>query len=131
MKHSIAKVTVVFAMAFGLQGCLAVGGSGGKAGSLPIAQEKISQLKVGKTSYDEAVQLVGLPISVENCCGTTWIAKWENANSGGVNVSVVGIGGGGGSSVSDHLELFFNPKTKILIRIEQYQTQFSSGGLGI
>lgn len=131
MKHSLAKVAVIVAIAVGLQGCLAAGASGGKSGSMPIATEKVSQLQVGKTTFSQAVQIMGLPISVDSCCGTAWIAKWEHASSGGVRVSVPGVGGSGGTSVSNHLELFFNPTTKILTRIEQYQTQFSSGGVGI
>jgi len=129
--HSLIKVACIAVVTIGLHGCLAVGASGEKSGSLPIEQEKVSQLQVGKTTYDQAIQLLGLPLSVDSCCGNAWIAKWEHATSGGVGVSVPLVGGQGDTSLSNHLELYFNPKTKVLTRIEQYQTRRSRGGVNI
>lgn len=133
LSKMIAKGALITAVTFALYGCagLSVGGGAGKSGSLPITSEKVSQLQVGKTSYDQAVTILGLPVSVENCCGQAWIAKWEHSTSGGAGVSVAGIGGSGNTAATDHLELYFNPKTKVLVRVEQFKTQYSSGGLGM
>jgi outer membrane protein assembly factor BamE (lipoprotein component of BamABCDE complex) len=130
-KTTVPKILLTLLVSFTLHGCLAVGGGGGKSGSLPVKEENISQLQVGKTSYEQAIVLMGLPVEVENCCGTTWTAKWQFTDSGGMNVSVGGIGASGSTAATSHVELYFNPKTKILNRIERYQTQISSGGVGM
>lgn len=126
------RVCAICVVTFGMYGCFAtISGGASKGGSVPIAQETINGLTLNKTSYDQAVQVLGLPLSVDNCCGQAWIAHWITTTSGSVGVSVPGIGGGGGTAIRDHLELYFNPKTKILIRIEQYKTQTSTVNAGI